>query len=142
MPLPRTKVDVHFVDKDANLRTQTVARKETGYEATKEYYPTMKVVKCSRCNGVGVAEFVGGMNLKEGDRLMEGKTIRGTCHKCGKGVDLVPLPVDDPDNQQTLLLYQMQRTLDDNVRRGEKLTSDIILPIDRRLDRERKMNGG
>lgn len=139
MPLPRTKVDVHFVDKDSNLVKQTVARKETGYEASTEYYPTMRVVKCSKCGGVGVAEFVGGMNLKEGDRLMEGKTIRGTCHKCGKGVDLVPLPVDDPDNQKTLLYYQMQRTLEQKVKRGEKLTSDIILPIDRVLDRERRM---
>lgn len=140
MPLPRTKVDVHFVDKDSNIVSETVTRKETGYEASAEYYPTMRVVKCSRCNSVGVAEFKGGMNLKEGDRLMDGKPIRGTCFKCGKKVDLVPLPVDDPECKQTLLYYQMQRTLEDKVRRGEKLTSDIVLPIDRRLERERQQN--
>lgn len=142
MPLPRTKVDVHFVDKDSNIVKHTVSKKETGYEASPEYYPTMRVVKCSNCNQVGVCEFLGGMNLKEGDRLMDGKPIRGTCHKCGKRVDLVPLPVNDPQHKQALLYYQMQRTLDEKVRRGEKLTNDIILPIDRLLDRERKMNGG
>ena len=146
MPIPRTRVDVRFVDKDANITKETVTRKETGYEASKEYYPTMRVVKCSRCNGVGVAEFLGGMNLKEGDRLMDGKPIRGTCYKCGKKVNLVPLPVDDPEHKQALLYYQMQRTLDEHVKRGEKLPSNsTILPVDRLLDRERKMremNGG
>mgnify|MGYP001612199687 CR=1 FL=1 len=140
MPLPRTKVDVHFVDKDSNIVKQTVSKKETGYEATPEYYPTMRVVKCSGCGQVGVCEFLGGMNLKEGDRLMDGKPIRGTCHKCGKRVDLVPLPTDDPQFKKAIVYYQMQRTLDAKVARGEKLTSDIIVPIDRVLDRERQAN--
>ena len=77
---------------------------------------------------------------------LDGKPIRGTCYKCGKKVDLVPLPVNDPEHKQALLYYQMQRTLDEHVKRGEKLPSNsTILPVDRLLDRERKMremNGG
>lgn len=143
MPLPKTHFDVHFIGEDSVLKKETLKKRETGYEATTEYYPTMRAVKCSKCGMVGVAEFLGGLNLKEGDRVMEGKTIRGTCTRCRKLVDLVPLPVNDPENKKALLYYQMQQALDGKVKRQEKLSpTGNIWPVERAREWERMKNGG
>lgn len=143
MPLPRTPVNIHFLDKDSKVIDDVVfTRKETGYQPSSEYYPTMRAVKCSRCGEVGVAEFLGGLNLKEADRIMDGKTIRGNCMKCAKMVDLVPLPVNDPQNKQTLLYYQIQESLDEATKRGERLgPTGMIWPMARVREWERWKNG-
>lgn len=143
MPLPRTHVNIHFLDKDSTVVEDTVfTKRETGYKPSSEYYPTMRLVKCSVCGEVGAAEFLGGLNIKEGDRLMNGRPIRGTCLKCNKQVELVPLPTDDPQNKKLKLYYDIQRSLDEAVRRGEKLgPSGTIWPLARILEYERWKNG-
>ncbi len=142
MPLPKTQVDIHFLDKDSNIKADTFAKRETGYNADVEYYPTMRLVKCSKCGEVGAAEFLGGMNLKEGDRLMDGKPIRGTCLKCNKMVDLVPLPVDQQNPESMQLYYQIQEALKEAVKRGEKLgPSGMIWPLERVREWEKHKNG-
>jgi hypothetical protein len=143
MPLPKTPVNIHFLNKDSQIVEDVVfTRKETGYQPSTEYYPTMRAVKCSKCGEVGLAEFLGGLNLKEADRVMDGKTIRGTCLKCNKMVDLVPLPVNDPENKQTLLYYQIQKSLDEATRRGQALgPSGMVWPLERVREWERLKNG-
>ncbi len=142
MPLPKTAVDIHFLDKDSKIKEGTFTRKETGYKADKEYYPTMRLVKCSKCGEVGACEFLGGMNLKEGDRLMDGKPIRGTCLKCNKTTDLVPLPVDKQNPKDMQLYYQIQEALKEAVARGESLGSTgMIWPLERVREWERHVNG-
>lgn len=143
MPLPKSHVNIHFLDKDSNIVENTVFKKrETGYQASQEYYPTMRAVKCSKCGQIGVCEFLGGLNLKEADRVMGGKPIRGTCLKCNKMVDLVPLPVDDPENEKVRLYYHMQQSLNGAVRRGQVLgSSGEIIPEERMQTYERWKNG-
>jgi hypothetical protein len=142
MPLPKTHVNMHFLDKDSNIIEDTFVKRETGYKPTAEYYPTMRAVKCSKCGEIGVCEFMGGLNLKEADRVMDGRTIRGTCTKCAKMVDLVPLPVNDPKNKQTILYYQIQQSLDEATRRGEQLgPTGTIWPLVRVREYERWKNG-
>jgi len=133
MPLPPSKVNIHFLDKNSTVVSDVdFKRRETGYQATQEFYPTMKAVKCSKCGEIGVCEFLGGLNLKEADRIMDGKPIRGTCLKCGKLVDLVPLPVNDPENEKVRLYYNIQQSLDEAVRRGERLgPTGMIWPLER-----------
>jgi hypothetical protein len=143
VPLPKSPVNIHFLDKDSNIVEDVVFKKrETGYQASTEYYPTMRAVKCSKCGQIGVCEFLGGLNLKEADRVMSGKPIRGTCLKCNKMVDLVPLPVDDPENEKVRLYYHMQQSLNAAVGRGQVLGSEgLILPEERYRDYERWKNG-
>lgn len=143
MGLPSTPVSIEFINKDGEIKRATVNRKETGYAPAPEYFPSMRVVKCSMCDLVGVCEFKGGMNLKEGDRLMEGKPIRGECMKCGKMVDLIPLPIDDPDNQKLKLYYDMQKALDRNVQVGRALApSGQLMPTAKLKQYENWRNGG
>ena len=143
MPLPPTKVNIHFLDKDSNIVSDVdFKRRETGYQPTSEFYPTMRAVKCSKCGEIGVCEFLGGLNLKEADRVMDGKPIRGTCLKCGKLVDLVPLPVDDPENEKVRLYYQIQASLNEAVARGERLSpTGLIWPLERIKEYERWKRG-
>jgi hypothetical protein len=143
MPLPKSQVNIHFLDKDSTIVENVVFKKrETGYQASAEYYPTMRAVKCSKCGQIGVCEFLGGLNLKEADRVMGGKPIRGTCLKCNKMVDLVPLPVDDPRNEKVRLYYHMQQSLNAAVRRGQPLgAAGELLPEERMQSYERWKNG-
>ncbi len=143
MPLPKTAVNIHYLDKDSNIvQDTTFQRRETGYQPTESYAPTMRAVKCSKCGEIGVCEFLGGLNLKEADRVMDGKPIRGTCLKCNKTVDLVPLPVNDPNNGKVRLYYQIQRSLDEATRRGERLgPTGMIWPIERVQEWERWKRG-
>ena len=143
MPLPRTPVDIHFLDKDSNIIDDVkFTRRETGYQPSTEYYPTMRAVKCSKCGEIGVCEFLGGLNIKEADRIMNGRPIRGTCLKCNKTVDLVPLPVDDPNNEKVRLYHQIQESLNEATKRGEKLgPTGMIWPLARVREWERWKNG-
>lgn len=143
MPLPKTHVNIHFLNKDSQIvEDVTFKRRETGYQPTSEYYPTMRAVKCSKCGEIGVCEFLGGLNLKEADRVMGGKPIRGTCLKCNKMVDLVPLPVNDPENSKVKLYYQIQQSLDEATRRGERLgPTGMIWPLARVREWERWKRG-
>jgi len=143
VPLPKTPTNIHFLDKDSRIIDDVVfQRRETGYQASPEYYPTMRAVKCSKCGEIGVCEFLGGLNLKEADRVMDGKPIRGTCMKCGKMVDLVPLPVNDPANDKVKLYYHIQQSLDEAVRRGERLgPTGMIWPLERVREWERWKRG-
>lgn len=131
------------MDKDSNIVEDVVfTRKETGYEPSTQYYPTMRLVRCSKCGEVGVAEFLGGLNLKEGDRIMNGRPINGTCLKCNKKTELVPLPIDQQNEPQVRLLYQIQQAMDEAVRRGERLSpSGMIWPLERVREWERWKRG-
>lgn len=143
MPLPKSKVDIHFLDKDSNIVDDVkFTQRETGYQPSSEYYPTMRAVKCSKCGEIGVCQFLGGLNIKEADRVMNGKPIRGTCLKCGKMVDLVPLPVDDPNNEKVRLYHQIQASLNEATKRGERLgPTGMIWPLERVREWERWKNG-
>jgi hypothetical protein len=133
MPLPKTPLNIHFLDKDSSVvENVTFSKRETGYRPTSEFYPTMRAVKCSKCGEIGVCEFLGGLNLKEADRIMDGKPIRGTCLKCGKMVDLVPLPVDEYGNPGLEVYALMQEALLEKVRRGRQLDpTGTIWPVER-----------
>lgn len=106
---------------------------------TTQYYPTMQVVRCSGCSGVGIAEFVNGFSYREGDRLMDGKPIRGVCFRCQREVELVPIKLSPSDGGQLRLLYQIQQSLDEAVRRGERLgPTSILWPLARVKEYERR----
>lgn len=135
MPLPKPKetVNIHYLDKDSNIvENVNFKRRDTGYKPTTDFYPTMRAVKCSKCGEIGICEFLGGLNLKEADRIMDGKPIRGTCLKCGKLVDLVPLPVDEYGNPGMEVYALMQEALLEKVRRGQRLDpTGTIYPVAR-----------
>jgi hypothetical protein len=86
-----------------------------------DYYPTYRAVRCLQCKTVGVAEFVNGFNLKDGDRLMDGKPIIGVCLRCQVETELIPIPMDESMRKEVKLLYDVQESLREAARRGEKL---------------------
>lgn len=138
MPVP---VPVSFVDAESDVRVAGVRPgKDSGYRPDPTYYPTMKAVRCGTCGTVGVAEFVNGFNLKEADKLMAGRPIKGLCLKCNTMRELVPLePNLKKDEAGIQHLYRIQQALDEHVRRGERLApSGLILPLAKRLDNERR----
>ncbi len=111
MPLPTS---MHILD--ANSEEQKVTfrppKKDVGFTPTPEFNPTMKVVACSICHTTGIAEFVSGFDLKAADGLMAGKPIWGTCYRCRREVELVPLAVTKEQHDGFMLQYEIQRTLD------------------------------
>ena len=136
MPLP-----IHFIDHDKNIVENVgLKTKDSGYRADPTYYPTYKVVRCKDCKMVGVAEFPNGFNLKDGDRLMAGRPIKGSCLQCGKMTELVPLEPSLKHLEPELLnLYRIQEALDDMAKRGEGLhPTGLIWPMARRLAHERR----
>jgi hypothetical protein len=137
MGLPRTPVPVDFMSRDGTIKRETIVRRETGYAPTPEYFPSMRLGKCSKCMQVGTVEFKGGMNLKEGDRIMDGKPIPGECYFCGKRTEFVPLPVDDPRQKSLKLYYDIQKALDHEVKNGRPLpATGSLYPLARRLKYE------
>lgn len=128
MPLPTTREKVFYLDKDSIAKEdQVIKQKDTGYAPTSDYYPTMRACKCSGCGTVGHLAFDGGFNLKLGDRVMDGKPIPGRCYKCNKVTEMVPLPVNDPNNAELRHYYNIQKSLDFYRKRGIKLTSKSVL---------------
>jgi hypothetical protein len=145
VPLPKTPVNIQYLDKDSTVVEGTFMRRETGYQPTPDYYPTMRAVKCGQkgCGEIGVLEFLGGLNLKEADRVMEGKPIRGTCMKCRKQVDLIPLPVDKDGNPTDMKVYALiQELLLEKVRQGKKLDpTGLVVPKEVRRRWEGQSDG-
>lgn len=143
MPLPAKPVRFSYIDKDQEVKTDAIVRtRGTGYKPTTEYHPTMRLVKCSKCGTVGVCEFEGSFNLKAGDRIMNGKPISGTCMKCNKVVELVPLPTNETQQSALRLYYQVQESLNEAVRRGEKLgPTSMVWPLERIREWEKWKNG-
>lgn len=136
MPLPTTKERIYFIDKDGNQRTDaTFVNKDVGYRPDKDYYPTMKAGKCSKCGAVGCITFKNGFNLRLGDRVMAGKPIPGECPRCGKGTEFVPLPVDDPRQKELSLYYHLQKSLNAYVERGMQIDSRYALQPAGRIKR-------
>lgn len=136
MPLPTTKERIYFIDKDGNQRTDaTFLNKDTGYTPTRDYYPTMRAGKCSRCGMVGNIAFNNGFNLRLGDRVMAGKPIPGQCPKCGKGTEFVPLPVDSPEQKELTHYYNIQRSLNAYVERGMHFDNRFTLQPEGRIKR-------
>jgi hypothetical protein len=127
MPL---NVPISFIAKNSEVKTAHLPSKPSGYKPTEEYHPTMRLVKCVKCNTVGVAEFLGGFDLRAGDRLMDGKAIQGTCLRCGGVSDLMPLPTS-PENEKAIqIYYKIQRTLDAYRRMGWSANRPLI-PIEK-----------
>ena len=109
-----------------------VPEKKSGYVPTPEYNPTRVIVKCFKCKSVGIAEFVNGFNLKEGDRLMAGKPIRGLCFRCKKETELVPIKLSPGKDHEMRMLYDIQRSLDEATRRGDPIDPNgVIWPLAR-----------
>ncbi len=145
MPLPGS---IGFLDKDGFERRAPLkpGKRPSGYKPTADYHPTHIVVKCRTCRSVGIAEFEGGFDLKTGDRLMEGKPIRGLCHRCAKETELVPLKPDHPDNTAELRhLFNIRKALEEAARRGESVgSSGVVWPLERvkAYERYRQSTGG
>lgn len=129
MPLPIKKERIFFVDHDQSQKTVEVPVRRKELKPTKEYHPTMRAVKCLKCKQVGALLFEGGFNLKLGDRIMDGKPIPGQCPRCGK-TELIPLPVNDPHTQEVRLYHQIDRSLQEYVRRGVPART-MLWPVDR-----------
>jgi hypothetical protein len=137
MPLP-ARFD--FVDKDRNIVSADVRTgRPSGYEATPEYHPTMVVVRCAGCRNVGVAEFVNGFNLADGDKLMQKRTTPGFCMHCRAEVELVPIPnLSESDSKQYKALYDIQRTLEHLAKSGQRMQSNaLIWPLARLREYQR-----
>ena len=142
MPLPPTPIN--YLDQDGVEKTAVVkgAEKPSGYKPSTDYHPTMEVVKCASCNSVGVAEFVNGFNLREGDALMDGKPIRGTCFRCRKTTELIPLKnLVKQDEAGIRHLYRIRQTLEEMAKRGQSLgPSGMIYPIEKLREYEQRGN--
>ena len=106
------------------------------YAPSKDYHPTMVYVRCRRCKSGGIAEFKGGFNLTDGDRLMAGKVIRGDCESCHRSnVELIPIGhLGSKGDDRTGLIHQIQKDLDAVAARGEQLTgaAPFLMPEARR----------
>jgi len=99
------------------------------YQPTSEYNPTMRVCRCANCKAVGLVEFRGGFNLREGDRLMEGRTIEGQCGTCLKWTTLKPIKVTEAQRKEIGIMYDVQKTLEYYVERGIPIPKNgIVLP--------------
>jgi hypothetical protein len=141
MPLP---LPIHFIDRDGTVRDNAAVQtgKPSGYAPTPGYKPTMKLVRCLECRTVGVAEFVNGFNLRDADRLMDGKPIQGVCLRCRKETELVPIQLPPKVECELKILYDIQAALDEAVRRGEPIPADgLIWPL-ARVDAYRKWKEG
>ena len=132
-------VKVTHVDDQQRVQERIVTSKEgdSGYKPDPDYHPTMKLVKCSGCQGVGIVEFVGGFNLKEGDALMGGRPIKGACFKCRRVTEMVPLDLSPKEEKEYKMLYDIQRSVDAAVKNGETLKSGLLVPIGVRKKYER-----
>lgn len=133
MPLP---LRVNFIDPGGSEKTVYVKAKEPkpgDYRPTEDYYPTRVIVKCHGCGGVGVAEFPGGFNLREGDKLMAGRTVRGICYSCRRETDLVPVKdIAEKEKKGLFHLYDLQRTIDLYRRENGDIPSvGVMLPYAR-----------
>lgn len=132
---------VHFIDADKNIVENVgLKTKDSGYRADPTYHPTYKVIRCGTCKTVGVACFPNGFNLKDGDKLMAGRPIRGTCFQCGKQTELIPLEANLKHLEPELVhLFRIQETLEEMAKRGERLhPTGLIWPMARKLEHERR----
>jgi len=133
-----------FIDKNGALKTagvHQVEEKKQGPLPTAEYHPTFKLVRCGSCQTLGVAEFVNGFNYADADKLMDGKVIHGSCLKCNKTVELVPVPVKNKDQVEGILktFYEVQAALTEAAKRGQKIgPNGILWPLARIQEYERK----
>jgi len=134
MPLG-TKIT--FVDQDKKVQDVTVKSKDSGYTPTPEYHPTMKMVKCAGCGGIGVCEFLNGFDLKKADALMGGKPITGVCFRCRKTTEMIPLVLKPSDEANLKMLYGIQQSLDEAAKNGETLGNGVLIPIGVRKKYER-----
>jgi hypothetical protein len=128
MPLPTTREKVFYIDKDSQIKDDQVVRtKDTGYAPSDDYYPTMRACKCSGCGTIGHMTFDNGFSIRLGDRIMDGKPIPGRCYRCNKTTEMVPLPVNDPNNADLRHYYNIQKSLDFYRKRGMQLASNSVL---------------
>jgi len=129
MPLG-VKIATH-VDSDKKIVNVGVQSKDSGYAPTPEYHPTMKMVKCSGCGGIGICEFLNGFNLQKADALMAGRPITGVCFRCQKTTEMIPLVLKPSDEAGLKMLYGIQAALDEAAKRGETLDTHngMIIPI-------------
>lgn len=132
MPLP-TKIG--FLDESRTQRTAKIrgSEREGSPTPSAEYHPTMVPVKCKVCRSEGIAEFVNGFNLQDGDKLMAGRPIMGICLRCRKETELVPIRVMSPESGRELRLqYDIRRALEEAAKRGERIgESGVVWPLAR-----------
>jgi hypothetical protein len=134
---------IHFPDKDGHVKAVAVEQKGSQAPApTSEYHPTLKLVRCRECKIVGAAEFAGGFNIADGDKIMDGKPVIGFCLRCNRETELVPVPTSEANTRELKLYYQMQKSLEEYAKRGERISpSGIVWPIERVKERERQFSG-
>jgi hypothetical protein len=128
---------ITFVDESKKIQNITVQAKESGYAPTPEYHPTMKMVKCAGCGGIGVCEFLDGFDLKKADSLMAGKPITGVCFRCRKTTEMIPIVLKPSDESELKMLYGIQRSLEEAAKNGESLHTGILTPVGIRKKYER-----
>ena len=104
------------------------------YQPTREYHPTMVPVKCSACGAYGICEFMGGFNLRDGDRLMAGKPIPGICKnpacpQFNRQVDLVPIKLDPKERRDLAMDHGIREALAAHVERGVPVAANgTVIP--------------
>lgn len=142
MPLP---IRINYVDANQEKKTKTlVDAKPSGYEPGPDYHPTMVVVRCFGCGGVGVVEFVNGFDLKKGDALMQGKPIRGNCARCGRETELIPIAhaIGKDRTAHVLHEYKIAAAVDRLAKKGQRIPDNgIILPVEKQEEYERRIAG-
>jgi len=67
-------------------------RKVWAPEPTEDYYPTEIIGTCNKCKAVMELNFSSAFNFKDGDRVMERKTIPAFCEHCHQNSEFIPLP--------------------------------------------------
>jgi hypothetical protein len=126
-------------------RTPAEVEPKDHYQPTREYNPTMLAAKCALCKRVGLIEFRGGFNLREGDRIMEGRPIRGTCGICGKHTVLVPIKMTEDMRKNAWVQHGIDEALRYHQETGRAIPDDgIIMPKGRleAYDKWRASPGG
>jgi hypothetical protein len=131
LPIRIGYIDAESTIRDATIRTSD--KRSPAPPPEPDYFPTYRAVRCLECKTVGVAEFVNGFNLRDGDRLMDGKPIVGLCLRCRKETELIPIPMDAALEKEVKLLYDVQRALQEAAKRGERPVGPdgIVWPLAR-----------
>jgi hypothetical protein len=112
------------------------------YQPTKEYHPTFIAVRCSKCGLKGHVVFEGGFPIAQGDRLMEGRVIRGSCPACGP-TELIPCThVPESIRQKFWIDWKIEEEMRSRLAEGLPIDDGgIMYPKARRDEHARARSG-